>query len=126
MIFGCYNTSMNKLDKEKAQLRNGLIAAGGAVISLLTIGTIFYHYLEKWSWISALYFTVVTMATVGYGDLHPTTDLSRLFTVFFILFGVTIALASITFIGGQYLSRREAKVKRKRDARKKHKELKKG
>ena len=105
---------MDNTDKEKDQLQAGLIAAGGAVISLLAVGTVLYHYLEGWSWISALYFTVVTMATVGYGDLHPTTDLSRLITIFFILFGVTIALASITFIGGQYLSRREAKVKRKR------------
>ncbi len=107
--------------EEKDQLRNGLIAAGGAVLSLLTLGTFVYHYIEGWSWISSLYFTVVTMATVGYGDLHPTTDLSRLFTIFFILFGVTIAVASITFIGGQYLSRREAKVKRRRDAKEKQK-----
>ncbi|MEI7690256.1 MAG: potassium channel family protein [bacterium] len=113
---------MNKTDEEKDQLWAGLIAASGAVISLLATGTIVYHYLEGWSWISALYFTVVTMATVGYGDLHPTTDLSRLFTIFFILFGVTIALASITFIGGQYLSRREAKVKRRRDAKRVEKE----
>ena len=115
---------MIKTEKEKDQLIAGLVAAGGAVITLLAIGTVFYHYLEGWSWISALYFTVVTMATVGYGDLHPTTDISRLFTIFFILFGVTIALASITFIGGQYLARRERKVQRKRAARKKHRELK--
>ncbi|MDD5693109.1 MAG: potassium channel family protein [Patescibacteria group bacterium] len=110
---------MVKFDKEKDNLQAGIIAAGGAVITLLVIGTVFYHYLEKWSWISSLYFTVVTMATVGYGDLHPTTDISRLFTIFFILFGVTIAVASITFIGGQYLARREAKIKHRRDAREK-------
>ena len=110
---------MTKPNNEKDQLRAGLIAAGGAVAILLAIGTVVYHYLEGWTWISSLYFTVVTMATVGYGDLHPTTDLSRLFTIFFILFGVTIAVASITFIGGQYLARREAKIQHRRDEREK-------
>jgi len=106
------------MDPEKDRLRIALISSGGALLMMLVIGTVSYHYLEKWSWISALYFTVVTMATVGYGDLHPTSDTSRLFTVFFILFGVTIALASITYIGGQYLARREAKrYKRQQEKR---------
>jgi len=108
------------MDNSKDQLRIALIAAGGAIVTLLVIGTVSYHFLEKWSWISSLYFTVVTMATVGYGDLHPTSDVSRLFTAFFILFGVTVALASITYIGGQYLSRRQAKVTYRRKKKRKN------
>ncbi len=112
---------MENVDPEQNQMVAGSLAAGGAVLTLLAIGTVIYHYLEGWSWISSLYFTVVTMATVGYGDLHPTTDLGRLITIFFILFGVTIAVASITFIGGQYLAKREAKIERRREARQKKK-----
>jgi len=101
-------------NKENRKLKAGLIASSSAITILLVIGTVVYHYLEGWSWISSLYFTVVTMTTVGYGDLHPTNDVTRLFTIFFILFGVTIAVASITYLGGQYLSRRERLVEKRR------------
>ena len=45
---------------------------------LLLSGTIFYRSVEDWTLIQALYFSVVTLATVGYGDLTPTTDFSRI------------------------------------------------
>jgi potassium channel subfamily K len=35
-----------------------------------------YSRLEGWSPVEALYFSVVTLATVGFGDLHPTTTAS--------------------------------------------------
>lgn len=91
------------------------MTAVSALTSLLAIGTIVYHRMEHWTWIESLYFTVATLATVGYGDLHPTTDASRLFTVFFILFGVSVGVASITVIGSQYLSKREEILIRKRE-----------
>jgi len=47
-------------------------------------------FLEGWSPIDALYFSVVTLATVGFGDLHPTTDAAKLFTVIYILSGLGI------------------------------------
>jgi len=43
------------------------------IFFILLSGTFIYHKLEGWSWIDSLYFTTVTMATVGYGDMHPTT-----------------------------------------------------
>ena len=86
------------------------VAAFSALMSIVTIGTIAYHYMEGWSWITSLYFVVATLATVGYGDIHPTNDGTRLFTVFFILIGVTVAISSISVIGTKYLARREAKI----------------
>ena len=41
----------------------------------------------------ALYFSVVTISTVGYGDISPSTDGSRVFTAVYILFGMTIVLS---------------------------------
>ena len=40
--------------------------------TLLTIGvgSVFYHFIENWSWIDSIYFSVITLTTVGYGDLH--------------------------------------------------------
>ncbi len=51
------------------------------IILLLLGASAFYSKVEQWSLIDALYFSVMTMATVGYGDLTPTTDISKIFTI---------------------------------------------
>ena len=38
---------------------------------MLLAGVLVYHWLEGWSYLDALYFCVVSLATVGYGDLTP-------------------------------------------------------
>lgn len=53
-------------------------------------GTVFYHFVEKLTWVNSLYFCVVTLATVGYGDITPKTDAGKLFTTAYILIGVSI------------------------------------
>ncbi len=60
------------------------------VLVVLGSGTWFYHQAEGWAWLDALYFTVVTLTTIGYGDLHPTTPASKIFTIFFIFVGLGI------------------------------------
>jgi len=54
------------------------------VIIILIGGTMFYHYLENWRWFDSLYFCVITLTTIGYGDLIPKTDISKLFTIIYI------------------------------------------
>ena len=70
-----------------------LLAAAG---STLAVGTVGYVLLEHWTPIQALYFCVVTLATVGYGDLHPTTELSELFTIGYVIVGVGILAGFIS------------------------------
>jgi len=67
-----------------------------AALSMIATGTIVYVWLEGWSPLDALYFSVVTLATVGFGDLHPTTDPAKLFTVVYILSGLGIIAAFIS------------------------------
>ena len=61
-----------------------------SAITTIAVGTVVYTFLEGWTPIDALYFSVVTLATVGFGDLHPTTPEAKLFTVVYIIFGVGI------------------------------------
>jgi hypothetical protein len=72
------------------------------IFVLLTIGTVSYSVLESWSYVDALYFTAMTITTVGYGDLVPTTDISKLFTVFFSFTGISIALVILVSLGKSY------------------------
>ena len=64
----------------------------GLVVFLLLSGTVFYSLHEGWSIVDAIYFSVITLTTVGYGDLSPTTTLSKLFTVVYIFVGLSIIL----------------------------------
>lgn len=67
------------------------------VVILLSVGVLFYHHVEGLSWIDAYYFCVVTLATVGYGDIVPHTDIGKIFTTFYILFGVGLLATFITY-----------------------------
>ncbi len=51
---------------------------------------VFYTNVEHWSLVNAIYFCVVTLGTVGYGDITPTTDAGKIFTVFYIIFGLAV------------------------------------
>ena len=56
-------------------------------------GTLVYHWLEGWSYLDALYFCVISLATIGYGDFTPTTQLGRAFTIVYVINGIVILLA---------------------------------
>jgi len=56
--------------------------------STFILGTLGYHFIEGWGFVESLYTTVITLATVGYGDFHPQQMTGRLFTVVLIAFGV--------------------------------------
>jgi hypothetical protein len=66
---------------------------------LLGVGMVFYHNVEGWSWLDTAYFCVVTMATVGYGDIYPVTPYGRLFTIFYIILGVALLGVFIQLAG---------------------------
>lgn len=55
-------------------------------------GASFYHWFEGWGWLDSFYFVVITLTTVGYGDLHPTRPLSKLLTIFYGLNGIILLL----------------------------------
>jgi voltage-gated potassium channel len=99
----------------KSRVRGQVAAAISSLLGLIGIGTVVFRLLEDWTWIQAFYFSVVTLSTVGYGDLHPTSDGTRLFAAFFILAGVGVVLASLTVIGASLLSRREEHILRRRE-----------
>jgi voltage-gated potassium channel len=87
---------------DKIELK--IISIFSVVIILLFLGTFVYMNLENWSFVDALYFSVSTLSTVGYGDLHPTSDASKLFTAFYIIVGVAIVLYAFAIIATHYFN----------------------
>lgn len=73
---------------------------------LLVIGTIFFHYYEAWSYIDAFYFSTMTLTTIGYGDLAPTTGVTKIFTSIYSIFGIGVILYLVTSVIGTYMVKR--------------------
>jgi voltage-gated potassium channel len=97
--------------------RGELVQIVGALIALALTGMIVYGLLEGWSALDALYATVITITTVGYGDFTPHTSAGRLFAIVFTLMAITIGGYSISTLAAytfEQRSRRAAHQFRKR------------
>lgn len=81
-----------KLDDATAVVKQFRYIVSVAIL-VLSFGTVFYHFTEHWKWLDSLYFCVVSLTTVGYGDIVPTTDAGKLFTVFYLIIGIGIIAA---------------------------------
>lgn len=68
------------------------------VLLLMVSGTLVYHKLEGWHWIDSFYFTGVTLLTLGYGDLTPTHDLSKILTVVFGFASISVGFYALTAV----------------------------
>ncbi len=60
------------------------------VASIMAIGTIGYMWLSHYTFIDALYMTVITVTTVGFGEITPFSPEEKVFTIFLILTSITI------------------------------------
>jgi voltage-gated potassium channel len=78
----------------------------GLVIVTLLAGTFFYRQTEGWNLLDSLYFSVVALTTIGYGDLSPSTAASKIFTIFYIFVGIGIILAFINAVAERAMERR--------------------
>jgi voltage-gated potassium channel len=83
--------------RREPQFSSLALLAATAIIS----GTGFYSLVEGLRFVDALYFSVVTLTTVGYGDFAPETDAGKLFTTVYVLVGVGILLAFVTTVAAK-------------------------
>jgi voltage-gated potassium channel Kch len=93
--------------------RQYLITLGGAA-GILVLGAAAYHHLLHLSWVNAFYFCTATLATVGYGDITPTTDASKIFTIFYILIGIGIFASFASLLVRNASLRRELRRAKRR------------
>ncbi|MFA4902143.1 MAG: NAD-binding protein [Desulfobaccales bacterium] len=60
------------------------------LLALLLIGSLGFVWLQGWDFFDALYMTVTTLSTVGYGEIHPLTRIGRLYNMVLILSGMGV------------------------------------
>jgi hypothetical protein len=76
--------------------------AGRAVLgvagTIVGAGTVFYRLVEDVRWIDSLYFCVITLTTIGYGDISPTTTAGKVFTMAYAVAGIGVFVALVTTV----------------------------
>ena len=84
------------------------------VAGLMGSGTIFYMLVEGWNFVDAIYFCTIVLTTVGLGDVSPTNDAAKIFTIFYALTGIGVLVAFGTAFAQRLVKQSEARPSRRR------------
>jgi len=103
--------------------RSKIYLAFALVLAVLIFGVVGYRYIADFSWVEALYMTVITMATVGFKEVRPLDTDAQIFTVFLILSSVFILGFAISVISEYILGRNSLQLLKKKRVKSKIKEL---
>jgi voltage-gated potassium channel len=69
-----------------------------ALLTLVGIGTVGFHFIEGWPWFDGFYMVITTFTTIGYQEVHPLSRSGRIFNVILIIAGVSLVFLSIGFL----------------------------
>ena len=67
-----------------------------AVLLVIGIGTLGYHLIEDWNFLESFYMTMITISTVGFGEIHTLTLAGRILTIILIISAITIGTYALT------------------------------
>jgi len=81
------------------------------LVVIMTVGTAGFIMLENLSVADAFYFSIVTVATVGYGDIHPSTPIGKLLAIILIIGGVGTFLGVVASATDMLMNRRENRLR---------------
>ena len=81
-------------------------------VAVLLVGTLGFMLLEHLSFLNAFYFTIVTISTVGYGDISPTSAASKGFSIFVIIIGIGTFLTIVTTVTQMLIQRGQTRIHR--------------
>jgi voltage-gated potassium channel len=91
------------LDRTASILRWRFLAIGGVLLSAGVIGTIGFRLIEQWPLFDAFYMALMTLTTVGYGEIRPLSFYGRMFASFLMLVGVATVFISFAILGDTLL-----------------------
>ena len=104
---------MRTLLIDKSAIKAKFLMLLAIIIVLLTGGVFFYHAVEGWSFVDSFYFAATSLATKGYGDLHPATTIAKIFTAIYLFIGVALIIYTLTAIIGYYTQYKEPAVQKR-------------
>eukprot|EP00798_Chlamydomonas_sp_ICE-L_P018918 gene18918-25479_t len=80
------------------------------VISYLALSVLAFHFLEDWDILTCIYFAIITITTVGYGDVAPKTDTGEIFGCFYALLGLGLVVGFLSVFYSWIDAKRQAAV----------------
>jgi len=104
--------------------RTKIYTAVFLLILLLAIGVIGFKSMDNYTWIDALYMTVITVTTVGFQEVHPLDDATKIFTISLILTSVFILGYALSVITEYILSKNDFEELKQKKMQKKIDNLK--
>ena len=74
-------------------------------VALGAVGSIGFYVIggDQWSWIDSLYMTIITLSTVGYGEVHTLTGAGKIWSILIIIFGVSGIGALIRTLNEEFI-----------------------
>ncbi|APY00907.1 potassium channel family protein [Lacinutrix venerupis] len=93
------------------------------LVFVLLVGVLGFKIISEYSWVDAVYMTVITITTVGFGEVQPLDDNAKIFTVFLILSSVVIVGYALSIITEYILSSNNLEDLKKKKMQKKIDEL---
>ncbi|MDV7144865.1 potassium channel family protein [Tropicimonas sp. TH_r6] len=73
-------------------------------LAIVLWASVFYRFVEGWSWLDSVYFSVIAISTVGFGDISPESAAGKIFTMFYIVIGLGIFVTAATTVADAILS----------------------
>ncbi|NNE77432.1 MAG: potassium channel protein [Pricia sp.] len=99
--------------------RSKLFLAMTLVVGALITGVLGYRYLADYSWLNSLYMTIITVTTVGFSEVGPMNNATRIFTIFLIIASVFIFAFALSVITEYILSRNSLQLIKKKKVKNK-------
>ena len=87
------------------------------LLTLVAGATAFYRHCERWTVFDSLYFCVMTISTIGYGDLVPTTAVSKAFTIVYAILGIGLFVSFVSKLVVSLMQGRDDRKERYRQRR---------
>lgn len=75
-----------------------ILIFAGLIIAITVIGVFGYYFIESLSFIDALYMTIITISTVGFGEVRTLSNPGKIFTIMLIVCGIAIITTGVSMI----------------------------
>jgi voltage-gated potassium channel len=92
-----------ELDRTTRGVVQRMLAIAVVLVTAIVLGTLGFHLVEGWPVFDAFYMAIMTLSTVGYGEVHPLSFKGRLFASFLMLVGVATVFVSFAILGDALL-----------------------
>ena len=103
--------------------KNRIYIAVLLILSTLGLGVFGFRFFAEYSWTDAVYMTMITISTVGFGEVQPLNDTAKIFTVILILVSVIVLGYAISIITEYILSRSNFELIKQRSVQKRIEKL---